>query len=219
MSSSFEGWMSARYSNAMPTVWRKRHRRPRAFCGEARQLPDRARCDPDHTTSAIHSIERGTYVNDTVRNFAPNTLGRGGSFFMSSSRALRVAIVALVAALASGLFARPASAGIGVPQVYLKVLVVTDGSVWVEAIRQQLASEGVPTTVIDLNSPSRQTITKAFLSSTPLLGIQKAFFQGVVLPSNFVPGLSTAEMNALATYEQTFAIRQVEGYVFPNADI
>jgi hypothetical protein len=132
----------------------------------------------------------------------------------------RLAVAALVAVLASGFLARPASAALlGVPQVYLRVLVVSDGSVWVDAIRQELAAEGVPTTVIDLNNPSRQKITQGFLSSTPLIGIQKAYYQGVVLPSNYTPALSADEQSALAKYETTFQVRQIEGYNFPNADI
>ncbi|MBO0869706.1 MAG: hypothetical protein J2P15_14185 [Micromonosporaceae bacterium] len=139
---------------------------------------------------------------------------------MKLSRTLRVAIAVLTAILASTLTIRPASAALlGIPQVYLRVLVVTDGSVWVDAIRQELANEGVPTTVIDLNNPSRQTITSSFLSNTPLLGVDKAFYQGVVLPGNFVPALSASEQSALATYEQTFQIRQIEGYDYPNGDI
>src|SRR5215469_13942874 len=46
--------------------------------------------------------------------------------------------------------------------VRLNVLVVSDGSPPVEAIRQQLALEGVPVTVVSLHDPSRQAITGAF---------------------------------------------------------
>ena len=34
-----------------------------------------------------------------------------------------------------------------------------------------------------------------------------------------MPGLSAAEQSALARYETQFAIRQIEGYLFPNADV
>src|SRR5262245_38412345 len=95
---------------------------------------------------------------------------QGKGIPVRSSRTLRLTLAVLVAVLTSALFAQPASAALGVPRIYLRVLVVTDGSVWVEAIRQQLASEGVPTTVIDLNNPGRPTITTNFLSSMPLLG-------------------------------------------------
>lgn len=141
---------------------------------------------------------------------------------MRSIRDLRRLTIAAVAAVTvlTGSVASPASAALGVPRVYLKVLVITDGTPWVDAIRKQLESEGAATTVIDLNDPGRQVITKSFLSNIPpLIGTPTGFFQGVVLPSNFVPGLSTAEMNALANYESQFRIRQVEGYVFPNGDI
>jgi len=48
---------------------------------------------------------------------------------------------------ASGIMAAAATSA---PRVDLNVLVVTDGTPWVEAIQQQLASEGVPTTVVNL---------------------------------------------------------------------
>ncbi|HEX6498160.1 MAG TPA: hypothetical protein VF054_03910 [Micromonosporaceae bacterium] len=101
----------------------------------------------------------------------------------------------------------------------LKVLVVTDGQPWVDAIRDQLASEGVPTTVVDLNDSSRPTITSAFLSGTRADGTPEAYYQGVVLPSNYLPALSADEQAALASYETAFAVRQVEAYDYPNADV
>jgi hypothetical protein len=99
--------------------------------------------------------------------------------------------------------------------VDLKVLVVTDGNLAVEAVRQELASEGMPVTVINLHSSSRPKITSSFLARTPRGGN----FDGVVLPSATPSGLSAAEMGALASYESTFSVRQVDAYVAPTASV
>ena len=50
--------------------------------------------------------------------------------------------------------------------VDLDVLVVTDGTPPVEAIGQQLTTEGIPSTVINLHDSSRKAITRAFLART-----------------------------------------------------
>src|SRR5215469_11653140 len=99
--------------------------------------------------------------------------------------------------------------------VRLNVLVVTDGSPPVEAIRQQLALEGVPVTVVSLHDPSRQAITRAFLSRTRHVGN----FDGVVLPSIAPSGLSGTEKAALARYERKFGVRQVDAYAPPGAEM
>src|SRR5262249_36380866 len=90
----------------------------------------------------------------------------------------------------------PAGAATRPPGVDLNVLLVTAGSPWVEAIHKELDSEGMPTTVVDLNSPSRPTITDSFLSGTLTGGIPHAFFDGVVLPNNSPAGLSADELTA-----------------------
>jgi hypothetical protein len=101
----------------------------------------------------------------------------------------------------------------------MRVLVVTDGSTSVEAIRQQLGSEGVPVTTVSLNEASRPTITGSFLSGTLPGGIRDGHFQGVVLPSDVPPGLSYAELSALASYESAFSVRQVDASVFPSGHL
>ena len=103
--------------------------------------------------------------------------------------------------------------------VRLNVLVVTDGSPPVEAIRQQLTVEGVPVTVVSLHGPSRPAITGAFLSRTLPDGTKSGNFDGVVLPSAAPAGLSRAEQTALARYERRFAVRQVDAYSPPGAEL
>jgi hypothetical protein len=101
--------------------------------------------------------------------------------------------------------------------VNLKVLVITDGTPAVEAIRHQLATEGVPVTVIGLRDHSRRQISRSFLSRTLPSGVRGGNFDGIVLPGPAPQGLSPAEGTALAWYERTFAVRQVDAYAPPAA--
>ncbi|MBO0787744.1 MAG: hypothetical protein J2P33_16895, partial [Actinobacteria bacterium] len=112
--------------------------------------------------------------------------------------------------------AQPAGAHGG---VNLNVLVLTDGTGAVEAIRQELASEGMPETVINLHDSSRPKITGSFLSRRLPDGTRGGNFDGVVLPSAAPASLSPAEMQALARYESRFRVRQVDGYVPPSGAV
>lgn len=103
--------------------------------------------------------------------------------------------------------------------VNLRVLVVSDGTPAVQALRQQLTSEGVPSTVISLRGSSRRTITRAFLSRTLPDGTKGGNFDGIVLPGATVSRLSRAERTALARYERTFGVRQVDAYAPPKPSI
>ncbi|GII24048.1 hypothetical protein [Planosporangium mesophilum] len=133
---------------------------------------------------------------------------------------MRLSLIAVLVCVVS-VTALPGSsqAAAATPRIDLNVLVVTDGTPWVQAISQQLASEGVPTTVVDLSSPSRPVITGAFLSDTLAGGTPRAKFQGVVLPSDAPPGLSAAEQAAIVAFEQSFDVRQVDAYVYPGASV
>ncbi|MDH6137924.1 hypothetical protein P3T37_007362 [Kitasatospora sp. MAA4] len=111
----------------------------------------------------------------------------------------------------------PASAATS--RVDLNVLVVTDGNPWDEAIQAQLASEGVPTTVVDLTSANRAIITGAFLADTLPDGTPHGHFEGVVLPSDAPSQLSAAELASLASYEVAYHVRQVDSYVWPSANV
>ncbi len=112
-----------------------------------------------------------------------------------------------------------AAAATSAPRVDLNVLIVTDGTPWVQAIQQQLTSEGVPTTVVNLADSSRPTITSSFLSGTLAGGTPVGNFQGVVLPSDAPSGLSAAELSALASYETAFSVRQVDAYLYPTGNV
>jgi hypothetical protein len=103
--------------------------------------------------------------------------------------------------------------------VNLNVLVVTDGTGAVEAIRQQLTTEGLPATVIDLRDASRPVITRAFLARRLPGGSRGGNFDGIVLPSAAPQALSAAEQANLAWYEHRFGVRQVDAYSPPMPDL
>jgi hypothetical protein len=102
-----------------------------------------------------------------------NRTGRRSAVALGAALA---AVAALAAACAQG--AKPAVHHVAAPfipaptappvgphgGVDLNVLVVTDGTPAVEAIRQQLATEGIPATVVSLHDTSRSAITRAFLA-------------------------------------------------------
>ncbi|HEY6422341.1 MAG TPA: right-handed parallel beta-helix repeat-containing protein [Pseudonocardiaceae bacterium] len=97
------------------------------------------------------------------------------------------------------------------PAVAQKVLVVTDGTPGVEAIRQELASERIPTALVNLAESGRPVITAGFLSDT-LAGKPRAKFSGVVLPDDAPAGLTAGEQDALARFESYFRVRQVDSF-------
>ena len=139
-----------------------------------------------------------------------------------------LAVVGLVAGGCQGAApAKPAAHKAAVPTaapvgphggVNLNVLVVTDGTPPVEAVRQQLTTEGMPFTVVNLHDSSRPAITSAFLSRTLPDATTGGNFDGIVLPSA-APSLSGAEEAALAAYEHKFGVRQVDAYAPPKPNI
>jgi hypothetical protein len=103
--------------------------------------------------------------------------------------------------------------------VNLNVLVVADATSAVAAVSQELATEGVPSTVTDLRQSGRQTITRGFLARTLPNGTLAGNFDGIVLPGTTFSGLSGREQAALAWYERTFRVRQVDAYSPPMANL
>jgi hypothetical protein len=152
---------------------------------------------------------------------------------MSVRRTVTVlAAVAAVAAACSSAGAKPRADHVAAPfsaapaappagphgGVDLNVLVVTDGTPSVEAIRQQLATEGMPDRIVKLHDSSRPTITRAFLARTLPGGTKGGNFDAVVLPGPSPAGLSRAEKAALAWYERIFKVREVDAYAPPDPD-
>ena len=128
--------------------------------------------------------------------------------------------VALTAVAAGSLPVLPAPAADAATaqQVDMKVLVVSDGGSPTAAIAQELATEGVPYTTVNLGDSGRPVIDASFLTTTSASGVPEARYQAVVLP-NADPFTNPAEMAALDSYEQQFGIRQVDAYVFPGSSV
>ncbi|MBT2487155.1 hypothetical protein J7E96_01090 [Streptomyces sp. ISL-96] len=126
------------------------------------------------------------------------------------------------ALLAAGLLvvaAPPTGAGAAaVPRIDLRVLVVDDGGDAVEAVESELRSTGVPYTVVRLDEPGRPLIDAGFLADT-VDGRPRAKYQGVVLPNADPFGAGSAESGALAVYEKTFGVRQVDAYSWAHPGV
>ena len=157
-----------------------------------------------------------------------NRTGRRSAVALGAALA---AVAALAAACAQG--AKPAVHHVAAPfipaptappvgphgGVDLNVLVVTDGTPAVEAIRQQLATEGIPATVVSLHDTSRPAITRAFLARALPGGGKGGNFEGIVLPGPSPSALSGAENAALAWYERRFNVREVDAYSPPMPNL
>ncbi|MFD5268512.1 hypothetical protein [Streptomyces sp. NPDC058335] len=133
-------------------------------------------------------------------------------------RTIRTTVLTVGALIASlGLPAGAAQADTTTPRVDLRVLVVSDGGPSTDAIAAELAAAGTPYTEIDLTQPERPVIDAGFLADT-VDGRPRAKYQAVVLPDdNPFPAAST-EMAALAAYEQTYAVPQVDAYTYARPE-
>src|SRR5687768_17290952 len=100
-------------------------------------------------------------------------------------------------------------------RIHLRVRAVSDGSSGGGVITAQMDREGVPYDTIVL-SPDRPVLAAAALSDT-VSGRPRAKYNGVVLPNEHA--LAPAEMTVLATFEQTFGIRQIDAYTAPSAAV
>ncbi|MEV7508862.1 hypothetical protein ACIPRL_17085 [Streptomyces sp. NPDC090085] len=138
---------------------------------------------------------------------------------VNKNRMNRLAAVMAAAALVSvAVPVATATAAVTPPRIDLKVLVVDDGGSSVEAITAELRDTGVPYTRVQLGSAGRPVINAAFLSDT-VDGRPRAKYQGVVLPNENPFGEGSAEMAALASYETTYGIRQVDAYTWAHPGV
>ncbi|MGV9249570.1 hypothetical protein [Streptomyces sp. NPDC003710] len=130
-------------------------------------------------------------------------------------RTSALTVGALIAALA--LPAGAAHADTAAPRIDLRVLLVSDGGPATEAIAAELDAAGTPYTEIDLDRPDRPAIDAGFLADT-VEGRSRAKFQAVVLPNDNPFAADSAEMAALASYERTYAIPQVDAYTYARPE-
>ena len=127
-------------------------------------------------------------------------------------------VVAAAAMGSAGAAAAQVPAG---ARVELRVLVVSDGGPSATAIADELRSEGVPLTEVDLNDAGRPTIDADFLADTTSdngVTRERAHYQAVVLPGPDAFGNAT-EPAALSAYQQHFDIPQVNAFAWPQAAI
>ncbi|MFD5161593.1 hypothetical protein ACFWMJ_26525 [Streptomyces hawaiiensis] len=103
------------------------------------------------------------------------------------------------------------------PRIDLRVLVVSDGGPSTDAIAAELTAAGTPYTRIDLTQSGRTVIDADFLADT-VDGRPRARFQAVVLPNDNPFPAGSAEMAALAAYEQTYDIPQVDAYTYARPE-
>ncbi|MFJ8751672.1 hypothetical protein ACIREO_20445 [Streptomyces sp. NPDC102441] len=117
-----------------------------------------------------------------------------------------------------GLPAASARADDPPPRVDLRVLVVSDGGPSTAAIAAELENAGTPYTEVDLADSGRAAIDADFLADT-VAGRPRAKYQAVVLPNDNPFPTGSAEMAALATYEQTYSIPQVDAYTYARPQV
>ncbi|WP_217178342.1 hypothetical protein [Streptomyces sp. AC495_CC817] len=132
-----------------------------------------------------------------------------------TSRTTVLTVGALIAAL--GLPAGPAHADDPAPRIDLRVLVVSDGGPSTDAIAAELTTAGTPYTEVDLTSSDRPVIDAGFLADT-VDGRPRAKYQAVVLPNDNPFPAGSTEMTALAEYERTYAIPQVDAYTYARPE-
>ncbi|MFD9936826.1 hypothetical protein ACFWZ6_27255 [Streptomyces massasporeus] len=131
-----------------------------------------------------------------------------------TTRTTVLTVGALIAAL--GLPAGAAHADT-TPRIDLRVLVVSDGGPSTDAIAAELAAAGTPYTRIDLTQSGRTVIDADFLADT-VDGRPRAKFQAVVLPNDNPFPAGSSEMAALAAYEQTYHVPQVDAYTYARPE-
>ncbi|MFD5910686.1 hypothetical protein ACFWHL_18420 [Streptomyces massasporeus] len=131
-----------------------------------------------------------------------------------TTRTTVLTVGALIAAL--GLPAGAAHADT-TPRIDLRVLVVSDGGPSTDAIAAELAAAGTPYTRIDLTQSDRTVIDADFLADT-VDGRPRAKFQAVVLPNDNPFPSGSSEMAALAAYEQTYDVPQVDAYTYARPE-
>ena len=142
---------------------------------------------------------------------------------------MRAKPVVVLLSLCCILLAAAASAASAAQRVDMKVLLLgASGSEpsflgW----QAELRREGVPFDQL-VATPGHAPITAATLSQTAAGGIEEARYQAVIVAVGQLPrceeggcvsALAPEEWAALSAYEQTFHVRQLTAYAFPNAEL
>jgi hypothetical protein len=136
-----------------------------------------------------------------------------------------IAALAVCCALCAGIGASAATAA---QRIDMKVLLLgaSGGEPSFLGWQAQLRREGVPFDQL-VATPGHAPITAATLSQTLAGGIDEARYQAVIVATGGLPrcdengcasALAPEEWTALATFEQTFHVRQLTAYTFPGPD-
>ncbi len=109
-----------------------------------------------------------------------------------------------------------AAAAAPVQQIGMKVLLITDttSEISYQDWESTLAREGVPFDTVVTSSNA----TLPALSTTAAGGVQVANYEGVVVATSGLEGLSPAQWATLQTFEHQFSVRQVTAYAYPSLD-
>jgi hypothetical protein len=124
-----------------------------------------------------------------------------------------------IPSLAGGSGASQASAATTAQQIGMKVLLITDSTDdttasgiayadWVNTLKR----EGVAYDTWVTSSPMPA------LSSTAADGTGVANYEGVVVATSGLEGMTAAQWTALQTFEQHFSVRQITAYAVPSSD-
>jgi hypothetical protein len=136
-----------------------------------------------------------------------------------------MAALAVCCALCVGIGASAATAA---QRIDMKVLLLgaSGGEPSFQAWQAQLRREGVPFDQL-IAAPGHTPITAATLSQTLAGGIDEAKYQAVIVAVGGLPrcdeggcasALAPEEWAAVASFEQTFHVRQLSAYTFPGPD-
>jgi len=145
---------------------------------------------------------------------------------LTSFRRPRLGVAISIAMVAGSLAASSGTAFAATPNTLdLKVLLVGDGAsdATTAAWASVLNTEGVPYTEVDATGASStagtSTATGSWTLTLPALSSgTTGFYNGVVIadsPDDFAAG----QLSALDTYESTFRVNQVDGYMFPSPSL
>jgi hypothetical protein len=121
--------------------------------------------------------------------------------------------------------ASDASAATTSQQIGLKILLITDSTAvttpsgiayadW----QNTLNREAVPFHSVVTNDASPGSTPLPALSRTLANGTQVANYEGVVVATSGLDGLSAAQWTTLQTFEHRFSVRQLTAYVVPSSD-
>src|SRR5437763_8691409 len=131
-----------------------------------------------------------------------------GTHYRLLARVL-VAVVLAISGMAM-VSATPASPAPLNYRIDLRVLVLDDGSSWVDALKSQMTAEGVPFNAVPIATAN---VTADFLTgSGSIPSSTRALYQAIVAPDHTLAALSGAERTALRDYEAKFGVRQVNAW-------